>query len=411
MQTLKLTKKYEKYPEYKDSGVEWLGKIPKGWQYKKLKSFFSLSNERVADSPEITTVLSVSGYRGVEIRKNTETFDGQMPSENVEAYRIVRKNQLVVNTMWLNFTGLGVSNYEGYVSPAYRSYNISKEMVPEYVNHLMRSNAYVQKYSSLLYGMRPNSLQVKPYDFEKIEILYPDIKEQEYISKYLDKKTVLIDQIITKKQKLVELLCEKRVEIINSEFSKISGNTEKLKYVAPERKIKLDKAPINLRYLGLENIESSTGKIVDSSEKSEPESSVNMFKKGDVLFGKLRPYLSKVYSTEFDGVCSGEFLTLMPIKDKLTSKYLFYKLISKDFIKAVNDSTYGTKMPRANWQFIGNQVITYPPLEQQKKITDFLDNKTEIFEKIIGEIESSIKVLQEFKSSLISNVVTGKIKI
>ena len=410
MHTLKLTKKYETYPEYKDSGVEWLGKIPKEWGLNKFKADFKVSDDRVSDYPTVQTLLSVSGYRGIET-KNIDSLEGQMPSEDVSDYRIVRPGQLVVNTMWLNYTGLGVSNYEGYVSPAYRAYTISDKLSPRFVNHLMRSNLYVQKYSSLLYGIRPNSLQVKTYDFEKIEILIPPKAEQEKIANYLDEKTTYIDQIIQKKQKQIELLKEKRSAVINYAVNNVSGDSEKLKYIAPERKVKLDTAPSDSKYIGLENIESGTGKLIDSKEKSEPESSVNVFKAGDVLFGKLRPYLAKVFSTDCDGVCSGEFLTLIPKTNKVASKYLFYKLISKDFIKAVDDSTYGAKMPRANWQSIGNLMITYPSLDKQSKIVASLDSKLEVFELSINKVNRSIEILQEFKSSLVSSVVTGKIKI
>jgi len=134
MAALQLKKQYKKYPSYKDSGVDWLGKIPCDWLTEKLKANFKLSNERLFNDRTVDSLLSVSGYRGIE-KKNIDSMDGQMPSEDVSLYRIVRKGQLVVNTMWLNYTGLGVSDFEGYVSPAYRAYNISISMHPKYVHY------------------------------------------------------------------------------------------------------------------------------------------------------------------------------------------------------------------------------------------------------------------------------------
>ena len=421
MQTLKLTKKYEKYPEYKDSGVEWLGKIPKDWKYKKLKSFFSLSNERVIDYPEVTTILSVSGYRGVEIRKNIETFDGQMPSENVDAYRVVRKNQLVVNTMWLNFTGLGVSNYEGYVSPAYRSYIISKEMVPEYVNHLMRSSIYVQKYSSLLYGMRPNSLQVKPYDFEKIEILYPDIKEQRRISKYLDGKTSSIDQIIEKKQKLIETLKEKRTSVINTLIINTEGEKGKLKnYIQlnPSKKIVSITGPEDtVSFVPMEAI-SELGELQLQERKYKDVSSgFTYFRNGDVVLAKITP----CYENGKAGVMKGlkndfgfgttEFMVMRP-GNKILADYLYYVIFSDRFRKMGEVEMRGTAgQKRVTSSFVMNYELSIPDLKTQEKIVNELNKKMKMFDVAITKVETSILYLKEFKSSLISNVVTGKIKI
>lgn len=120
-----MTTSLKTYPKYKASGVEWIHDIPSDWDVLPFKKVFRLSNERVEDTPALDLALSISGYRGVEPR-NIESMEGQMPSENIDKYRIVRKGQLAVNTMWLNYAGLGVSDYDGYISPAYRAYNIDR---------------------------------------------------------------------------------------------------------------------------------------------------------------------------------------------------------------------------------------------------------------------------------------------
>jgi len=408
MQILKLTKKYEKYPEYKDSGVEWLGNIPTNWSSIRGKTVFK-NNKDLNKGMKNNNVLSLT-MSGV-INRDHENNEGLLPSD-YQTFQIFEKDDLVFKLIDLDnykTSRVGIVHEKGIMSSAY-------------IRLIIRNDKFVQRYFYYLYyhfyirgiynflgsGVRST---LNPIDLLNMEILTPNLIEQNEITKYLDEKTSSIDQTIERKQKLIELLKEKKSEIINDAVTRVIGNAEKLKYIAPERKIKLDTAPAHLKYVGLENVESLTGRIVESKEKSEPESSVNIFYKGDVLFGKLRPYLAKVLSTDFDGVCSGEFLTLVPKKDKIISKYLFYKLLSKDFIKAINDSTYGTKMPRANWQFIGNQAVIYPSLDEQIRIVNLLDRKMEVFERLIVDINKSIELLQEFKFSLISNVVTGKIKV
>lgn len=137
---------------------------------------------------------------------------------------------------------------------------------------------------------------------------------------------------------------------------------------------------------------------------------MNSFEKGDVLFGKLRPYLAKAYKAESDGLCVGEFLVLRP-SNEITQDFLFYRTISSDFITQVNNSTFGAKMPRADWGFIGNLVIGIPAIEEQKKIIDFLEREITYVEAMKEKIQHSIDLLQEYKTSLISHVVSGKIKV
>ena len=104
----------------------------------------------------------------------------------------------------------------------------------------------------------------------------------------------------------------------------------------------------------MENIESWTGKRI-KTEEIIPESISNRFYKGDILFGKLRPYLAKIFLAPNDGICSSEFLVLR--SEAIEKRFLFYSIVSHEFIDTVNSSTYGAKMPRANWQFIGNCFI------------------------------------------------------
>lgn len=407
MQTLKLTKKYEKYPEYKDSGVVWIGAIPTDWKVARAKNLFKKMNRPPLESDDIVTAFRDGT---VTLRKNRRE-DGFTMADKEIGYQRIEKGDLVIHGMDAFAGAIGVSDSDGKSSPVYSACLPIKGSDPRYHAYLLRLMSKSKYIFALAKGIRERSTEFRFKEFSNLEISEPSIKEQTKISEYLDEKTLSIDQIIEKKEKQIILLREKRSAAINYAVNEVGGNTEKLKYISPERKTKLDTAPNNVSYIGLENIEGATGKIIESKEKSELESSVNMFKKGDVLFGKLRPYLAKVFAADFDGVCSGEFLTLIPKKTKVIPKYLFYKLISKDFIKAVDDSTYGTKMPRANWQFIGNQTLTYPLLDEQIKIAKSLDSRLAIFEQAINKINQSIELLQEFKYSLTSNVVTGKVKI
>ena len=157
-------------------------------------------------------------------------------------------------------------------------------------------------------------------------------------------------------------------------------------------------------YIGLENIESWSGRLIAGENPITPEGQSGCFKSGDVLFGKLRPYLAKVYKATTGGICSTEILVLRP--KQMGQDYLFYYLLNSEFIKAVNSSTYGTKMPRANWEYIGNLPLLKIPVGEQHAIAAFLDRETARLDALIAKKQRFIELLEEKRQAIISHAVT-----
>jgi type I restriction enzyme S subunit len=111
---------FPRYPTYKPSGVEWLGEVPGTWSIQKFRHLFEESSEKI-EKEVFGDMLSVSGYRGIEL-KQYDDENRRRRDEDLVGYRVDRSGQLVVNTMWLNYAGLGFSELDGHVSPAYRAY-------------------------------------------------------------------------------------------------------------------------------------------------------------------------------------------------------------------------------------------------------------------------------------------------
>ncbi|WP_226019809.1 restriction endonuclease subunit S [Novosphingobium sp. FKTRR1] len=206
------------YAEYKDSGVAWLGAVPAGWEVHRFRHVFRESGEKIDDTV-VGPMLSVSGYRGIEVKEYDDENRRRLDEELI-GYRIVRPGQLVVNTMWLNYAGLGVSEHEGHVSPAYRSYWIERDVDRRFVHHLMRSSIYVQGYTRLLTGIRPNSLQMSRDDLMDFPVLLPPLAEQEAIAGFLDREVAKIDGLVAEQERLIALLKEKRQAVISHAVTK-----------------------------------------------------------------------------------------------------------------------------------------------------------------------------------------------
>lgn len=159
-------------------------------------------------------------------------------------------------------------------------------------------------------------------------------------------------------------------------------------------------------YLTLENVESWTGKLLEVGNDASFDSRVKRFQVGDVLFGRLRPYLAKVTSPNCNGVCVSEFFVLRSRSDGFMPKYLEYLLLSKPIIDAINSATYGAKMPRADWQYMGGMKQPVPPLTEQTTIAAFLDCETAKIDALVSKKEHLIELLQEKRTALISRAVT-----
>ena len=180
---------------------------------------------------------------------------------------------------------------------------------------------------------------------------------------------------------------------------------KRLKYVAPTSTARLDHKPDALPYVGLEQIESQTGRLLMDTPVENVESTVGVFGKGDVLFGKLRPYLAKVVHVGFDGVCTTEILVLKP-RQEVDGRFIFFLLLSDGFISLVNSMTFGAKMPRASSEQVGNIVAPLPPLPEQRAIAAYLDRETASIDALIARKQRLISLLQEKRTALISHAVT-----
>ena len=304
--------------------------------------------------------------------------------------------------------------------------------------HLLLTDGFIALVDSSTYGAK---MPRANWDFiRKARLPLPPLPEQSAIASFLDRRTADIDTLVARKRLLVERLAEYRTALVTRtvtrglppEEARLAGldphppmrdsGVEWLGEVPEHWEVRrlsrsVERSDIKIEadvaegaaYLGLEHVSSWTGSLLSLDDQATPESLSNKFSGGDVLFGKLRPYLAKVFSATFDGVCSTEFLVLRPVSYE--QHYLMHLLLTDGFISRVDASTYGARMPRANWDFIGGSHLPLPPLAEQKAIGEFLDRRTAEIDALCGQVETAIERLQEYRTAMVTAAATGKIDV
>ena len=155
--------------------------------------------------------------------------------------------------------------------------------------------------------------------------------------------------------------------------------------------------------VALENIEGWSGRFLPTETEFEGEGIA--FDKGDILFGKLRPYLAKALLAEAAGEAVGDFHVMRP-QAGVHARFAQYEILNRSFIDIVDGSTFGSKMPRASWEFVGSMPLPTPPYAEQTAIATFLDRETAKIDALVAEQEKLIALLQEKRQAVISHAVT-----
>ena len=390
--------------------------IPEDWGVERLRYLFTESKERNGKSP-VGEMLSVSEYRGV-VPREYENEEQKRADDELENYRVVRPGQLAVNSMWLNHLGLGVSEHTGHVSPAYNVYDVSDRLDRRFVHHLMRSNYYLKIYLRYLYGIRPNSFQIKSNDWASIPVIVPDLATQRQIADFLDRETARIDLLIEKKQRLVALLGEKYFADLESvTFPQDTPADEYVpfRWICRIAEGQVDPTSETWRdrmLIAPNHIESRTGRLL-ATETAEEQGAISgkyAFGKGTVLYSKIRPALAKACIAPSSGMCSADMYPIIP-DQRLRPEYLLMQMLSARFTDWATLESMRVAMPKINRETLGGFRLRVPPIATQDKyVQDFAVNRVR-FEAATDKINASIDRLKEYRSALISAAVTGQIDV
>ncbi|NMW19482.1 MAG: restriction endonuclease subunit S [Chlorobiaceae bacterium] len=416
------------YPEYRESGLPWLGKVPEHWDLIPNRGLMRRRKVLVGDHHTEYKLLSLT-KQGVIVR-DISSGKGKFSSD-MGTSQEVRKGDLVFCLFDVPETPrtVGLSRYDGMITGAYTVFEWLGRGCIDYVELFYRAIDDRKLLSPLYSGLR-NTIPAERFLATKTPL--PPPNEQTAIARFLGWSNGQLEKAIRAKRKVITLLNEQKQVIIHRAVTrgldlsvplKPSGipwlgdipehwEKSRLKIIASnvtEQTSFMSEVDV---YVALENVESWSGKVTFQRKQDGDlfTGQVKKFQKNDVLFGKLRPYLAKAFTALVSGVCVGEFFVLRT-NSFLCSKFLEHVLHTKAVIDVINSSTFGAKMPRVDWQFMGNLQIPVPPISEQKDIIQKIDIDTLPLHVAISRFEREIELLREYRTRLVADVVTGKLDV
>lgn len=432
---------FKRYSEYQDSGVEWLGEIPKHWEARRVKTIFRLVAEP-AGKDNGYELLSVYTDIGVKPRKELEERGNK--ASTTDGYWLVRKGDVIVNKLLAWMGAIGISKYEGVTSPAYDILRPVVNVNGDFYHSLFRTPTCISELKKHSRGIMEMRLRLYFDKFGDVVVPYPPIEEQNAIANFLDKKCTKIDKVIAQKQKMIALLKERKQILIQNAVTKgldpnvemkdsgvewigeIPGHWEvkklkhlikgNLKYGANESGVEYDKdLP---RYIRITDF-SQDGKLNEDKKLSLlwNDGKDYLLQDGDILFARSGATVGKSYqfksamSTEEYFAFAGYLIKATPDNNKILSDFLMYYTVSGSF-----ESWKSFIFNKATIENIGADkysqlLLTVPSTKEQNEIVTYLITQSIKIDKAIKLQERQIERLKEYKSVLIEGAVTGKIKV
>ncbi len=430
---------FKEYPSYKDSGVEWLGDVPEHWQQKPIWSLFKRIKRTNFPTERL---LSVYRDYGV-IPKDSRDDNHNRASEDLTPYQLVCANDLVINKMKAWQGSIAISELRGIVSPAYYIYQPKAEYHSKYIHFLIRSAYYIQSYKNYSKGIRVNQWDLESEAFTHIDLLLPSLDEQQKIVSFLDTETARIDTLIAKQEKLIELLEEQRKSIISHAVTKGLNPNAPMKdsgvewlgevpehwEVVKSKRLFWCKGGFafssddffeegNYPVIRISNIQDksiSTDKIVYVNSCTKKVFNQFSAYTGDLIFCMTGASLGKVglLPKELSFALINQRVGRLDITSYAIKQFVFYLVSSHGFQTNIRMLGVGLtdNFPNISSDLIGIVDVVLPPLVEQQGIVNHLEIENSKIDTLIEKQNQLIDKLKEYRASIISHAVTGKIDV
>lgn len=430
--SIKALADYAKYDSYKHSGGEWLGDIPESWKLGRISSYFHERRKKVSDKEYPALSVTKSGV--------FPQWEHVAKSNDSDNRKLVKKGDFVINSRSDRKGSSGIAKQDGSVSLI----NIvlkAKEIEPRYSEYLFKSNAFIEEFYRMGHGIVADLWTTRFDNIKNSMMPVPTYAEQTAIADFLDRKTIQLDQAIDLKQQQIERLNEYKQIVIQNAVSKgLNRNTQmkdsgidwigdipehwevkslkRLAKISP--RIDFSKTQVDdlVSFLPMEKV--SVDGVIDCEIKKplkEVKQGFTAFQRNDVILAKITPCFENGKGALLDkldtdiGFGSTEFHVLRAGKN-ISNKYLYIVTQSHLFLNVGEKMMTGSAgHKRVPTDFVANFPVALPSIEEQHQIVIFIDELNKKTLNTIGTLKIQIERLKEYKTILINQAVTGKIKV
>ena len=417
----------------KDTGIEWVGLIPKNWYIRPLYACLDEINQK--NSPIVTmNILSLTNTDGV-IPYSERGNQGNKSKDNLEDYKVVYPNTIVANSMNILIGSVGLSKYEGCVSPVYYVYSAKSQIDIRYMNYLFQTEPFQKRLRQFANGILEIRLRVSSHDILHQKVAVPDYDEQQVIADYLDETCSQINEIIEEVKASIDEYKELKQAVIFEAVTKGLDKNVEMKESTIEN---LESIPSNweIRRIATLYEESketgredlpilmvsintgiSEGEVGDDDRirkvvRSEDKSVYKVVHRNDLAYNMMRAWQGGFGAAQVEGLVSPAYVVARP-KCELDSRYVEALLRTPIFTEKIRGLSYGVAdfRLRLYWTYFKNLRICFPPLEEQRQIADFITAESKKLDALIHEKLELVVELEAYKKSLIYEVVTGKRRV
>lgn len=420
----------EKYSEYRDSGIDWIGAIPSNWKKLRNKNCLACQKEIVGYESNTAQLLSLTTHGVIE--KDPDEMMGKVPT-TFDTYQKVKPNQIVICLFDLDVSAVfsGISNYYGMISPAYKVFSCEKYITPRYADYWFAYIFEGRKFKQYSKNLR---FTLSHDDFALLPIIVPPLEEQKKIVTYLDRKCKSIDDLIDKLVAQLDMFKKYRCDLVGQCIIKGLDKTARLKDSGidwigqiPEH-WSVTKAKwlfeIVKRIYGAEDrdvlsITQNGIKIKDTTanegQLAESYANYQVVNVNDFAMNSMDLLTGWVDCSPYEGVTSPDYRVFRFHPDKPQChtyyKYLFQMCYTNRIFYRLGQgvSNLGRWRLQAG-QFL-NIRLPQPPIEEQEQIASYLDKKVGQIEELTADIKAQIEKLKEYRKIVIHDAVTGKIKV
>lgn len=410
--------------EMKESGISSFGLIPRNWEIKKLKTILTLRSEKNSGDREL---LSVYLDRGVISYADSNGMQVHKPSQDMSNYQNVNIGDFVLNNQQAWRGSVGVSKYNGIISPAYFVYSMNDKCNPLYMNFLFRDSSMVQQYETASRGVGTIQRNIfAPWLLNSWTVL-PTVEEQERIAAYLDAKCAEIDVLTADIQTQIDILEQYKRSVITETVTKgLNPNAEMKEsgvfYMAPmNASWRLTKIGYICTKLSRSFVPEDTALICSNKGKVQvraddltgimvsDDNAMQGIHAGDIAIHGMDTWHGAIALSEFDGKITRVVHVCDSTEDKRFIVYYMQHLAFQGVYKLISNGVRGNTSDFRSWDKVRDIWIAIPETkEEQAEICDYLDKQCMAVEEVIATKKEQLEVLGEYKKSLIFEYVTGK---